>query len=212
MNWHLPFQVNRLALFSTLVVLVIIGLSRTNLLIAPVWFLRSVTVTLYEWALLLGAFALLVGSFNIAIVHLRRIQDGHADWILSLVLLVVLTTVVAVGLLDRSGTAGPLLEWVYDHLIFPVQSTLFALLIFFLAAAAYRYLRIERPGGRWLLAGVLSMFLIQIPLSQSILAESVRDIFFWLIEWPVMAAFRGALLGMALALLIVAIRSLLGQQ
>lgn len=175
-------------------------------------YIQPLTITLYEWTILLSAFGLLGGGLNIAIVHLRRIQDGATDWVLSLILLVVLTMVLAAGLLDSEGTASPLLGWAYRHLIYPVQSTLFAILAFFLAAAAYRYLRISHPGGGWMLAGALSMFLIQMPISQSLLSARLHNVSIWLLEWPVMAAMRGVLLGTVLSLLVVTIRYFVSQR
>ena len=90
-----------------------------------------------------------------------------------------------------------------------VQSTLFAVLALFLAAAAFRYLRIGRTGGGWMLAGALSMFLVQVPFVQGFLSLGMHDAFVWLLEWPVMAAMRGAILGTALSVLIFTIRYLL---
>lgn len=206
MDWRSSWKSNRITLFFMLVIFVIIGVDRIATQANQPSFLQPLTITLYEWTILLSAFGLLAGALNVVLVHLQRIQEGRADWLLSLVLLVVLTMVFTAGLLDKEGTASPLLEWVYEHLIYPVQSTLFALLAFFLAAAAYRYLRIGRVGGGWMLAGALSMFLIQMPLSQSVLSVPVRNLLTWLLEWPVMAAMRGVLLGAALSLMIVTIR------
>jgi hypothetical protein len=84
-------------------------------------------------------------------------------------------------------------------------------LAFFMAAAAYHYLRIGRPGGAWMLAGVLVIFLAQMPASVSILGPDFGSIVNWLLIEPVTATMRGVLLGSSLGLAIVGLRFLFGR-
>jgi hypothetical protein len=78
-----------------------------------------------------------------------------------------------------------------------------------MAAAAYRYLRIGRPGGVWLLVGVLLVFAVQMPIANAVLPTAIVNIVNWVVDVPAMSALRGALLGSSFALVIVAIRFLL---
>ncbi len=202
---------HRLSLSSALALLVgaacfvLIALERSGL--APQ--LQPVTTTLYEWTLLLAGFALLLGIANVAFVHLRRILAGQRDWLGSLLLLTTLFALCLAGLLDPAGTNGFLLEWFFDAVIWPGQATLFALLCFFTAAAAYRYLRVDRRGGGWMLAGALVMLIAQLP--GLVLPPEIQSAFGWLLDQPMAAIFRGVLLGSALALLLIGIRFLLGR-
>ncbi len=173
--------------------------------------LRPVTSQLYLWAMLLAAVALLMGAVNVAWVHLRRVQAGETGWINSLALLVALFVVLMAGFADPAGTANPLVEWLFDAIIAPGQATLFSLLIFFMAAAAYRYLRVDRPGGGWLLAGALLMMITQLPAANALLPAGVADFTAWLLETPGMAAMRGVLLGGSLALVVVGLRMIVGR-
>ena len=175
----------------------------------PPGLLRPVTTTVYEWLALVGASVLLLGVLNVAVVHLRRIQQGQLEWLSSVALLAALVTTLVVGLLDPAGEQGRVLEWLFDSVIAPGQSTLFALLAFFLAAAAYQYLRIGRTGGAWMLAGALLMLMVQMPASQQWLPSPLTQWMGWLLEYPVMAALRGAVVGSALALVVVALHTLL---
>ncbi|MBE2238781.1 MAG: hypothetical protein IAE81_13400 [Caldilineaceae bacterium] len=165
----------------------------------------------YEWALLLGGVALLLGVVNVLWLHIRRIALGQRDWVLSLALIAVLIAVAGAGLLSPTGAASPLLEWVFDAVIAPGQAALFALLIFFMAAAAFQYLRIGRRGGAWMLAGFLVILAAQTPFIFAWLPPGSAGVADWLLNAPVMAALRGVLLGSSLALLIVGLRLLLGR-
>lgn len=174
--------------------------------IAPV---RAWAIIIYEWGVLLAAFALLLGAANVAWVHVRRIVTGDGGWPQSLLLIAALVIVLATGLFSTAGVRGPLVEVAFDAIIAPGQATLFALLAFFMAGAAYRYLRIGRPGGVWLLAGVLLVFAVQMPIAHALLFAPLANFVNWLVDVPAMAALRGALLGSSFALVIVAIRFLM---
>lgn len=196
--------------FTALIVaftFILIGLDRAG--IAPI--LRAITTTLYLWTLLLAGFALLLGVVNVLWVHLRRLQDGQPEWPQSLALVASCLAVFVAGILYPSGVTHPTVEWVFDHLIAPGQATLYALIFFFMAVAAYRYLRFAHPGGGWMLAGALLMLVAQMPASSNLLPPEFASVVAWLLQAPVMAILRGALLGSSLALAIVGIRFLLGR-
>lgn len=177
--------------------------------VAP--FLHGAVVMLYQWLLLLATFALLLGIANVLTVHLRRIQSGQADWTYSLLLVIACSAVLVAGLLQPAGVTSPTVEWIFDALLAPGQATLYALLFFFMAAAAYQYLRVIHPAGRWMLAGALVVLIAQMPATYN-LAPSVLGAWVgWLLQVPVMATVRGALLGSALALLVFGLRFLLGR-
>ncbi len=167
---------------------------------------RPLTNLFYTWALLLSAFTLLLGVATALWAHLERIQRGENEWPLSLLLLAAFALTLVAGLSLPGGATGPLMEWAFDAIIAPGQATLFALTGFFIVAAAYRFLRLNRPGGLWILAGALLTLLVQTPLTQQALPDLLVGFADWLLVGPVMAAMRGALLGGALAAIFAGIR------
>ena len=173
--------------------------------------LTTLTTTGYEWILLLAAAAFFLGVINVLWLHVRRIALGQRDWGLSLILIAVLLAVAAGGLLNPAGPASPLLAWIFASIIAPGQAALFAMLIFFMAAAAFQYLRIGRPGGAWMLAGALLILVVQLPLAAAWLPPSLGALAQWWLDVPGMAALRGLLLGSGLAMLVVGLRMLVGR-
>lgn len=194
----------RLGLTLTAAVAALVLMDRFQLLPA----LRPVTTLLYGWALLLAAFALLLGIGNVVWVHVRRVQQGAAEWPLSLLLVGSLLLVFLAGSIGPGGATAPLMEWLFSALIGPGQATLFALTGVFVLIAAYRYLRLDRADGLWILAGTLLVLLLQTPSSYAALPPVLVDLADWLLDWPVMAALRGVLLGGGLAALLVILRLL----
>lgn len=172
---------------------------------------QAVLATVFQWLILLGGAALLLGLVNVAWLHLRRILRGQRDWVLSLILIAVMVAVFVAGVLNAEGAASPLLTWVFDHVIAPGQLALFALLAPVMAAAAYRLLHVGRRGGGWLLAGVLIILVVQTPVINAWLPVWLASATFWFVDTPVMAALRGALLGSGIAMLVVGLRLLVGR-
>lgn len=197
-----PGWSNRIGLLVALACALLVISARFGLAITPL----AAATTLYSWAMLLGAFALLLGIANALWYHLVRVQRGQTEWLLSLLLLVVFALVFGAGVSSPEGTIGPLTEWVFDAVLAPGQTTLYALTGFFLLSAAYLYLRINRPGGLWILTGALLMLLVQTPFFYQIMPRALIDLVGWLLSWPVMAAMRGVLLGGALGALFISIR------
>lgn len=199
---------NYFVLLTLVACLLLVVLDRTG--IFP--FLRVVTTTLYSWVLLIGGFALLLGVANVGLVHVRRIQGGQTGWLHSLALVATLFAVFVAGLLDPNGVRSQIIEWIFDSLIAPGQAMFFALTVFFMAAAAFYWLRIGRGGGGWMLAGALLMLLAQMPAANLLLPPVWVNLASWLLTIPVMATLRGALLGSGLALIIAGIRFLWGSR
>ncbi|MCS6828692.1 MAG: hypothetical protein NZ553_18935 [Caldilinea sp.] len=203
-------RTNRLFVVSLLTALIFVGITRVD--DAPEAIsLREIG---FEWAILLAGVALLLGVVNVVWLHIRRILLGQRDWMLSLALLAVLTAVIGAGLLSPAGIVNPLLDWIFDALIAPGQAALYALLVFFMAAAAFQHLRVGRRGGAWMLLGFLLVLLVQTPFDGAALGvgetmDRLADVTRWFLDAPVMAALRGALLGGGLALLVTGIRLLL---
>lgn len=196
-----------LTLGVTIFCLILLVLDRAG--VAPL--LHGLVVTFYEWLLLLASFALLVGIAHLLITHLRRIQQGQTDWTYSLLLVIACIAVFVAGLLQPSGVTSPTVEWIFDALIAPGQATLYAVIGFFMAAAAYHYLRLTTPAGRWMLAGALLVLVAQMPASANLLPSFYGEWVGWLLQVPVMATVRGAILGTTLALLFFGLRFLLGR-
>ena len=69
--------------------------------------LGAALATGYQWLILLGGVALLLGVVNVAAMHLWRIQTGQRDWVLSLVLLAVLLAVLTAGVISPAGASAP---------------------------------------------------------------------------------------------------------
>jgi len=192
--------------YLVIVLLVIVSLTIVLDRIGAAPWLRPVTDLLYGWGVLLAAIGLLLGVLNVVWTHLRRIIVGDNQWPYSMALVASLTVVLASGLLSPLGAESPFSEWLFDSIIAPSQATLIALLAFFMVGAAFRYLRVGRHGGGWMLAGALLMLTAQAPAAGVWMPSEFTQFAAWVLDVPAMAALRGALMGSSIALALVAIR------
>lgn len=160
---------------------------------------------LIEWAVIIGAFAFVLGLFNIVRVHGRRASSLGKGWVCSLVLLVSALTSWVPPLIE--GPSGKMTGKMFEHVMAPLGASLAALLVFTLTLAAFRLLRTRRSPWSLLFIVVVTLTLLgSTPIAG---IEWLSDIRSWLIGVPGMAGIRGLLLGVALGTVITGLRVLL---
>lgn len=158
------------------------------------------------WAAIVVAFALLLGILNLFKVHASKITNRQTGWPYSLVLILSLALTLIIG---RDGPNSIGAKNIFDYVLRPLEATLFALLAFFLASAAYRAFRIKNFETFLLVAFTIVVLLGQVPAGFQLWADLplIKD---WIIRVPALAGARGILLGVALGTIATGLRVLLG--
>jgi len=109
------------------------------------------------WFEILASVAFILGGANLLKVNLQKISDAREGWGYALVTVVAFVVTLVVGLsklgvmpsesyptyswsgaFDQEGSA---FWWIYQYMFYPLQATMFALLAFFVASAAFRAFR-----------------------------------------------------------------------
>ena len=160
---------------------------------------------LVEWAVIVAGFALLLGLFNVLRVHGERIGRRQRGWPYSLVLLLAMMVAWVPPVLSPDNPMQKMLDrTVFDYVISPLGASLAALLVFTLALAAFRLLRVRRSVGAVFFLLVVALALLgSVPFTGLEWLADIRD---WIINVPGMAGMRGLLLGVALGTVITALR------
>ena len=165
--------------------------------------------TFVDWVVILAAIALIVGVFNLMRVHIQKVRRRAGGWGYSIILILAMWIVLVLGILDPAGPESEWVAWIFDHVQYPLQATIFSLMAFFMMTAAYRAFRIRGWESIFFVAAGVIVLLGAIPLSQYVgsgLSEA-RD---WVMTVPVVAGARGIILGVALATVVTGLRLLLG--
>lgn len=166
-------------------------------------FIGTLKFVFVRWAIIVAAFAIILGFFNVLIVHLNKILRFKQGWFYSIFLVLTMMIVLILGLIE--GPQGSLTSRIFQHVLFPLQATIFSLLAFFVASAAYRAFRLRSWESALLVVTGVLVLLGQIPLWGAL--TSLKE---WILGVPSMAGARGILLGVALGTVATGLRVLLG--
>jgi hypothetical protein len=139
--------------------------------------MQEVSNEVSVWFNILAAVAFVLGGGNLIKLNLKRISDRQPGWGFAAVTLGSFVITLAVGLLkshvqpdpehldmawsgDFVGEGG-WFWWIYTYMFAPLSSTMFALLAFFVASAAFRAFRAKNAEATMLLATAFIVLLGQ---------------------------------------------------
>jgi hypothetical protein len=148
------------------------------------------------------------------------------DWRYSVVTLVSFAIVLVIGLTKVGGApglqgdvAGPgtIFSWVFAAIYDPLLATLYSLLAFFVASAAYRAFRLRSPEASVLLVAATIVLLGRTPLGTALGDRLPASLGFlrvdtlstWVMNVPNVAGQRTILIGIALGVAAMTLRILL---
>jgi hypothetical protein len=166
-------------------------------------FIGTLKFVFVRWAIIVAGFAMVLGFFNVLIVHLNKILRFKQGWFYSIFLILTMMIVLTLGLFE--GPQGSLTSRIFQYVLFPLQATIFSLLAFFVASAAYRAFRLQSWESALLVITGVIVLLGQVPLW-----ETLTNLKEWILGVPSMAGARGILLGVALGTVATGLRVLLG--
>jgi hypothetical protein len=160
------------------------------------------------WQTIVAGFALLLGVVSIVRVHWGKIAARHRDRFYSAALLVCMTVMAGSGVFFGIGS-DTLFDMLFEKIQAPMMATMFSILAFFIASAAYRAFRARSvPSAILLLTAVLVM-LGRIPMGQ-LIYEHLPAWANWIMVVPSVAVQRGIMIGAALGAASMSLRIMLG--
>ena len=170
---------------------------------------------LYEgfqiWVIVVVGCTYVLGVANLLRINWRHVARRESDWIYKAVLIAGLLVTMGIGFSEGTHYADPTsgFEWIYTTFYSPMSSTMFALLAFFIASAAFRAFRIRSVEAMLLAIAAFILMLGRVPLGNAI-HPAIPAAADWLMEIPQNAAKRGILMGAALGVMATGIRLILG--
>jgi hypothetical protein len=163
------------------------------------------------WLIIVAAFALPLGAVNVFMLNASKITQRKKGWPYSLVILAGLVTMGAIGIAGayRPGSMSQF-QYLFQNIVSPLQATMFSLLSFYVASAAYRAFRARNVDAAILLVAAIVVMLGRIPFGDMLSKGSMTPISEWLMTIPNTAAQRGIIIGAALGAASMSIRIILG--
>jgi len=160
-----------------------------------------------DWVIVIGIFATALGLWSLVKVTTSKIKRRQRGWGYSVVTLVGLVVMLVAGPIwgIEDGTLFMNLFW---YIYTPIQATMFSLLAFFIASAAYRAFRVRSLVAGVLLVSALVIMLRLIPLGP---ISQVNQVFAsWILSVPNMAAKRAIAMGVGLGAIATALKVVTG--
>lgn len=172
-----------------------------------------------NWGLIIGPFPLVLAVITLIQVHLSRIRRRTEYWQYSIVVFAGMITMVVLGVPFGIEHAG--FQWLFAYVQVPMEATMFSLLAFFIASAAYRAFRARTFEATLLLVAALIVMIGNVPIGDRIwniftsgIAWMPENATSWARQWildnPNLAARRGIILGVGLGVISQSIRIILG--
>lgn len=172
---------------------------------------RSVYDDIQQYVIVVVAFTYVLGVANVVGTNVEGVRRRGTDWLYKVVLLFGLAVTTVVGFSEGThyldDTSG--FSWIYNTLYSPMAATMFALLAFFIASAAFRAFRVRTTEALLLAIAAIILMLGRVPIGNAIhpWIPATAD---WLMDVPQNAAKRGILMGAALGVVATGLRVIFG--
>jgi hypothetical protein len=175
---------------------------------------------LSDWYMIVASAAIFLGAVNLMQVHFMRIRHRARNWRYSPVVLGGFFLMVAAGLVWGVEENRPF-DYMFQNMMVPMGATMFSLLAFFVASAAFRAFRSSNWRATLLLVSAFIVMLGRVPIGDLIwrlfpgAAEGahpnlVSEVAEWIMQVPNMAGQRAVMIGAALGVVATSLRMIFG--
>ena len=181
---------------------------------------HELTALLQEWGLVIAAAAFVLGGINVVQVNIPKIMRRERDWGYRLVLIGSALAMVVAGFIPSSvfapaqgtplfGKEGQVFTFLFDYVFAPANATMFALLAFFIASAAFRAFRARNLEATLMLSAAIVVMIGVIPVGEWIWS-GMPDVKQWILDYANNAGRRAIMVGVALGAGATGLRIILG--
>jgi len=174
---------------------------------------ETMLTTTTQWLQIIGLFALVLGVTSLFHIHAVKIRRKEPGWGYSFIVYFGMVVTVAVGLgvqgkeqMDGVMTA---FGWIYNYAMVPLMGSMFAILAFFIASAAYRSFRARSPEAAVLLVSALVVMMGRVPLGEHLIPLS-GDLTQWIMNVINASVRRAILIGVSLGAVALSLKIIFG--
>jgi hypothetical protein len=174
---------------------------------------EEMLTTVTKWLQIIGGFALVLGVTSLFHIHAVKIRRKEPGWGYSFVLYAAMLGTIAIGLwLEGKETVNggmTAFGWIYNFMMVPLQGTMFAILAFFIASAAYRSFRARSREAAVLLIAAIIVMMGRVPLGEYLVPIS-GDITQWILNVLNASVRRAILIGVSLGAVALSLKIIFG--
>jgi len=170
-----------------------------------------------DWIQIIAGFAIFLGILNLLKVSSEKIYKKSKGWGYAAITIVGFLIMTIAGLYEGKDYQNPgtSFYWIYFTMFFPLNSTMFAILAFFVASASYRAFRARNKEATLLLLAAIFLMLGRTPLGDYLSGWApdgwqLKNISDWIMDFPQTAGQRAIMIGIALGIISTSLRVITG--
>ncbi len=173
-------------------------------------------IMVQQWLIIISIFFYVFAWRSFGIYHINKIKRRKEGWWASVVAFIGVFLMLLAGFGDRiSGGFGDFIykyfnfDDLYNYMFAPLQATMFSLLAFFIASAAFRAFKARTMEATLLLVTATIVMLGRVPVGAS-MWKGLPKVVEWILMYPNMAAQRGIMIGIGLGMIATSLKIILG--
>lgn len=185
-----------------------------------------------RWDRVIIGFSVLLGILSLMHHHWSKIKYKRAGFAYSYIALIAMVIMALAGLLPirfpgfagMQNSSDGLHMWMFTYMFVPMQATMFSILAFYMASAAFRAFRARSTEATALLVTACIVMIGRVPVGDwlamnvphfNVLGTSYSVLDFpklteWMLNVPNAGVFRGIFLGIILSQIAISVRIIFG--
>ncbi len=175
----------------------------------PHQFMQATWTKISDWAIIIAGGAIVVGVVSmIRTFYKKAINKNDPNRYYNWLAIICMIGMTLIGFITGIKP-GSLFNDIFIHIMAPLESTMFSLLSFYIASAAFRSFRLKSVSAALLLFSAILVMLAQIPTGEVIYSgiPAIKD---WILDYPNVAGQRAILIGVAVGTAATALKIILG--
>ncbi len=169
---------------------------------------QSMGESLQEWYMIVASAAIFLGAVNLIQVHTHKIRFKLKNWKYSPVTIIGFSVMILTGLFLGIEPGRPF-DYMFSQMMVPMGATMFSLLAFFVASAAFRAFRASNWRATLLLVSAFVVMLGRVPIG-TMIWDRIPLISEWIMQVPNLAGQRAVMIGAAMGMVATSLRMIFG--
>ena len=167
----------------------------------PNYLQRTVTIS--------TAWAVGIGSLNLMRIHSARISRKTTNWSFSVILIVAFTFFLVLGFVLEKHQENPFYSMLWNYVQPPLSSTMYSILAFYMASAAFRAFRMHSVDSTLMLLSAFIVMLGAVPIGEMIW-PGFPVLQEWLLNYINTSSQRAITIGLTLGAMAQSMRVMVG--
>ena len=168
-----------------------------------------------RWGMIISGFAMFIGAYSLFHMHWNRIKQRVSGWGYSIFMFFGAGIAIIFGLYNggelfwNDKQSGTMFDWIFDYVQVPAGATIFSILAFFMASAAFRTFRARNKEATILLMSAIIVMLGRVPIG-TMISQYIPIAADWIMTVPNLAAKRAILIGVSIGVIATSIKIIYG--